>query len=85
MKTWCVYIIECVSGALYTGITNDLEARFAAHQEGRGAKFTKAHGAKRIVTARAFPDRSVASKVEYMVKQRPRSDKARFLEGLSFT
>ena len=37
MKGWLVYMIHCSDGALYTGITNDLEKRFQQHLEGRGA------------------------------------------------
>ena len=38
---WCVYLIECEGGSLYCGISNRPEARFAAHQAGRGAKYTR--------------------------------------------
>ena len=37
-----VYILRCGDGSLYTGWTNDLEARVKAHQEKRGAKYTRA-------------------------------------------
>ena len=35
------YILRCSDGSLYTGWTNDLEKRVRAHNEGRGAKYTK--------------------------------------------
>ena len=38
---WVVYIVECADRSLYTGMTNDLEQRMAAHQAGKGAKYTK--------------------------------------------
>ena len=38
---WVVYIVECADRSLYTGITNDLEQRMAAHRAGKGAKYTK--------------------------------------------
>jgi predicted GIY-YIG superfamily endonuclease len=38
---WVVYIVECADRSLYTGITNDLEQRMAAHETGKGAKYTK--------------------------------------------
>ncbi|HQV46786.1 MAG TPA: GIY-YIG nuclease family protein, partial [Nitrospira sp.] len=31
---WIVYILECIDGSLYTGITNDLERRMKAHATG---------------------------------------------------
>lgn len=36
------YILKCKDGSLYTGWTNDLEQRVAAHNTGKGAKYTKA-------------------------------------------
>ena len=44
-----VYILECIDGSFYTGWTNDIVKRFAAHQEGKGAKYTKSHYPMRMV------------------------------------
>ena len=33
-----VYILLCSDGSYYTGVTNDLERRFAEHQEGSDPK-----------------------------------------------
>ena len=68
-KTWYVYLIECSDGSLYTGITVDLAARFAAHREGRGARSMRMHAPVRMLAAEAHPDRSAASKAEYRIKQ----------------
>ncbi len=38
---WVVYILRCADGTLYTGITNDLEARLEKHHQGKGAKYTR--------------------------------------------
>ena len=43
-KQWCVYILKCGDGSLYTGITNDLPNRLRMHRNGRGAKYTKGRG-----------------------------------------
>ena len=43
------YVVTCRDGSLYTGWTNDLEKRIKAHNEGKGAKYTKSsifHGRK---------------------------------------
>ena len=37
---WCLYLIECRNGSYYAGITNNLDARYAAHAAGRGARYT---------------------------------------------
>ena len=39
--TWWLYVLECHRGVLYTGIAKDVDARFAAHLSGTGAKFTR--------------------------------------------
>ena len=39
-----VYILRCGDGSFYTGWTNDLKKRLTAHQEGRGAKYTRGRG-----------------------------------------
>ena len=38
---WCVYLLLCANGALYTGISNRPGARLAAHLAGKGAKYTR--------------------------------------------
>ncbi len=78
-RPWVLYLIECAGDRLYAGITNDLPARFAAHQAGRGARFTKAFAPLRIVAAAQMDSRSQALKAECALKRRPRADKLRFL------
>ena len=68
-KTWFVYLIECTDGSLYTGITVDLESRFRAHLQGKGARYMRLHPPLRVLAAEAHPDRSSASKAEYRIKQ----------------
>ena len=72
---WCVYVIECVSGAWYTGITNDLEKRFRQHLEGKGAKFMRMDKPIRIVAARMCASKSEALKQESAVKKLDRDGK----------
>ena len=68
-KTWFVYIVECMDGSLYTGITVDLAARFAAHRSGRGARYLRSHPPRRLLAAEPCGDRSAASRAEYRIKQ----------------
>ena len=68
-KPWFLYLLECDGNRLYTGITVDVEARFRAHSEGRGAKFTRAYRPLRILMAQRYETRSEASKAEYAVKR----------------
>ena len=54
------YILRCGDGTLYTGWTNDLEKRVAAHQAGRGGKYTRAHGPVALVYSEAHDTREAA-------------------------
>ncbi|HEY4293079.1 GIY-YIG nuclease family protein [Luteibacter sp.] len=76
---WCVYLIECRNGAWYAGITNNLEARYAAHVAGKGARYTRANPPVRLLGSRAFADRSAASKAEHALKRLPKSKKLAWL------
>ncbi|MGE3261966.1 MAG: GIY-YIG nuclease family protein [Bacteriovoracia bacterium] len=66
--SWFLYLLECEDGSLYTGIARDVNARFALHSSGKGAKYTRSHRPVSIVGFAEFPDRSSASKAEYAVK-----------------
>jgi putative endonuclease len=74
-----VYLIECRNGAFYAGITNQLEARYAAHAAGRGARYTRANPPLRLLGFRTYPDRSSASRAEWQIKQLPKGKKLGFL------
>lgn len=66
---WYLYLLECSDGSIYTGITVDVEARYAAHVAGRGARYTRSHPPKRLLASVEYTDRSTASKAEYAMKQ----------------
>ncbi|MFA6987404.1 MAG: GIY-YIG nuclease family protein [Arenimonas sp.] len=68
-RAWYLYLIECVDGSLYTGITVDVTQRFAAHAAGKGGHYTRSHPPKRIAAVIECADRSAASKAEHAVKR----------------
>src|SRR5258706_40785 len=51
-----VYLLRCGDGSLYTGITNDLPRRLAAHRAGKASAYTRARGPVRIVYRETSPD-----------------------------
>ena len=55
-----VYMVRCAGGQLYTGWTNDPGARLHAHKTGKGAKATRAMGAKRFAYLERCADKSDA-------------------------
>ena len=78
---WFLYLLECKNGAYYAGITNDLEARFVAHQSGKGARYTRANPPSKIVASKSYPDRSMASIAEAQLKKLRRPKKLHFFEA----
>lgn len=79
LKSWCLYLIECRNGSYYAGITNDLPARYQAHVDGRGARYTRANPPVRLIGSRAYPDRGSATRAEHAIRRLPRSRKISFL------
>ena len=72
---WFVYLIECRGGSIYTGIAIDVDARYAAHKSGKGARYTRSPPPRRLLAAIEYPDRSAASKAEYRIKRLSPRDK----------
>lgn len=68
-KSWFLYVLECSDGSLYTGITVDVEKRFAAHISGKGARYTRSRPPQRILAVTQHEDRSSASRAEHAVKK----------------
>ncbi|MFZ2541475.1 MAG: GIY-YIG nuclease family protein [Gallionella sp.] len=80
-RTWVCYILRCADDTLYCGITNDLEKRFAAHNEGTAAKYTRARGPVALVLVEHCADRSTALKREMSIKGLTRADKLALIQS----
>ena len=78
-KQWVVYILECRDGTLYTGITDRLEHRLKAHNEGKGAKYTRGRGPVKLLWQEQCPDHSYALRREIQIKRLSRSEKLRLI------
>ena len=72
---WQVYIILCSDDSLYTGITTDVERRFAQHLAGTGAKYFRSRSPRRIVYLESGHNRSSASRREVEIKRLRPADK----------
>ena len=70
-----VYLIECRDGSLYTGITNDIQRRFAQHKNGQGGHYTSSKRVVKIVYTEQHPDRPSALKREAQIKGLTRQKK----------
>jgi uncharacterized protein (TIGR02453 family) len=79
--TWYVYLARCGDGTLYTGVTNDLEARERAHNLGRGAAYTRSRLPVAIVHSEPAADRGAALRRELVIKRLSRAEKERLMAG----
>lgn len=69
------YILKCKDGTLYTGWTNNLDKRLKDHNDGKGAKYTKARRPVELVYYEEFELKEEAMKREYAIKQLTRKQK----------
>lgn len=75
-----VYILKCRDGTLYTGWTNDLNRRVAAHNAGQGAKYTKSRRPVELLYFEELSSKSEALKREAAIKKMSRSEKLRMID-----
>ena len=72
---WYLYLLECEDGSLYTGITTDVDRRFAEHLSGKGARYTRSHRPRRLLASVPIGSRSEALKAELRLKALPWAEK----------
>lgn len=80
---WFVYILECDNRYLYTGITTDVSRRMEEHRKGPpiGAKFMRGVRKINLVYSVGVDSRSLASKIEYRIKQMTKKEKTEIISG----
>ena len=76
-----VYILQCRDNSLYTGWTNDIGKRLAAHNAGRGAKYTRGRGPVHLVHLEVFSSREEAMKREAAIKRLSAAKKRELIAG----
>lgn len=76
------YIVECQDGSYYTGWTNNLEKRIQAHNDGKGAKYTKSKRPVKLVYYETFETKREAMQREYAIKQMTRMEKEQLMKVL---
>jgi putative endonuclease len=76
---WKVYLVRCSDNSLYCGITKDLANRLKAHNEGKGAKYTRYRRPVTFMADSRRMTKSDALKLEYRIKQARAGDKISIL------
>lgn len=77
------YIVRCNDDTLYTGWTNNLPKRIAAHNDKKGAKYTKARTPVELVYFECFETREEAMSREFHIKKMTRKEKLALIHSFS--
>jgi len=77
VDVWFVYIARCADGTLYTGVARDVAARIAAHDAGKGARYTRGRGPLTVRAVRRCASKGDALRLEHALKQLTRAEKER--------
>ncbi len=81
MASWFVYIVRCRDGTLYTGISRDVEARVAKHNQGKGARYTRGRAPVALIHTERKPTQADALRREAAVKALSRQRKLALAGG----
>ena len=76
-----VYMLRCADGTLYTGYTTNLKAREAAHNAGKGARYTRGRRPVEVVYTKGFRSIGKALTREYALKQLTRAQKEALIDA----
>jgi predicted GIY-YIG superfamily endonuclease len=78
---WCVYILRCADGSLYTGITRNVKRRCRQHNDGTASRYTRSRRPTKLVWQEEQPSQSPALKREATIKAMTRRNKLALIRG----
>ena len=81
MTAWFVYVVRCCDGTLYTGISRDVAARLAKHNQGTGARYTRGRGPVALVHEERTKSQGAALRREAAIKALSRRQKLELARG----
>ncbi|TYS30129.1 GIY-YIG nuclease family protein [Bacillus pumilus] len=76
------YVLKCADGSLYAGYTNDLQKRLSTHNNGKGAKYTRARRPVELHYHECFSTKTEAMQQEYRFKTWTRKKKDLYIEAM---
>jgi putative endonuclease len=80
-EPYYVYLSCCANGTLYVGSTRNVEQRIAAHNAGRGGRYTHANRPISLIAAWPFNSKAEALQAEHALKRLPRERKLALAES----
>jgi len=72
---WFVYIARCRDETVYVGVARDVRSRIAAHDAGRGARYTRGRGPLDVLGTRRCASQGNALRLEAALKRLGREEK----------
>lgn len=78
---WYVYIVECLDGTYYTGMTWNYSIREFQHNSGKGSRYTARHGFKAVVYLEEHEDFDIARYREKQIKDWSQKKKRKLITG----
>ena len=77
-----VYMLRCIDNTIYTGITVDVDRRMKEHfsKNEKCAKYTFTHSAKKLEAVWETDNKSLASKLEYAIKNLTKTKKEELIK-----
>ncbi len=78
---WYVYMLKCQNGAIYTGVTEDIERRLKVHTLGKGGHYTNYNRPREVLHKEPIKDRLEAEQRERQIKRWSRVKKLALIAG----
>ena len=78
---WYVYIIECMDGSYYTGMTWKPSERWDQHAALTGCEYTKLHPPKKLVHLEEYENLETTRLREQQIKKWSRKKKEELITG----
>ena len=73
--SWFVYMLRCADNSLYCGVSTDVSARVEAHNNGNGARYTRARLPVELVWHVPVASKAGAFREEFRIKRLRKNDK----------
>ena len=74
-------MLRCGDGSLYTGVAKDVDTRLKQHQDGKGARYTRAHLPVTLVWSKECATWGDGLKEEIRIKRLDREAKEKLVNG----
>jgi putative endonuclease len=81
MTAWFVYVVRCCDGTLYTGVSRDVNARIAKHNQGKGARYTRGRTPVALLHTERKSSQGAALRREAAIKALPKREKLALVRG----